>query len=150
MAAIVCPSSRTASFPARGPLVPLRSPLRGAVRAQGLVLPARPPARRQPSVTVRRRRAALALVAFAAIGALLGAGSLAGAGQAAAERNALPDPAVAVPVAATVHVVQPGDTLWTLARRLQPEGDVRPLVARLRAEHGPGPLVPGQRLRLAV
>ena len=150
MAAIVCPSARPASFPIRGPLVAGRPPLRRAARTQDLVLPARPPGRRQPSVTVRRRRAALALVAFASIGALLGAGSLAGAGQAAAERNVLPDPAAAVPVVATIHVVQPGDTLWSVARRLQPEGDVRPLVARLRAEHGPGPLVPGQRLRLAV
>jgi hypothetical protein len=55
-----------------------------------------------------------------------------------------------VPIAARIHVVQPGDTLWSLARLLQPDGDVRPLVARLQAEHGPGPLVPGERLRLAV
>jgi nucleoid-associated protein YgaU len=30
-----------------------------------------------------------------------------------------------------VHVVQPGDTLWTIARRAQPTGDVRPLVQYL-------------------
>jgi nucleoid-associated protein YgaU len=36
-----------------------------------------------------------------------------------------------------VYVVQPGDTLWSIARQAQPEGDVRPLVARLeRANHG--------------
>jgi nucleoid-associated protein YgaU len=34
-------------------------------------------------------------------------------------------------------VVQPGDTLWSIARQLQPTGDVRPLVHRLeRANHG--------------
>ena len=100
--------------------------------------------RRPPSVAVRRRQAVWALVVLAALGSLLGVGSLAGAGQAPA------DPAAAVPVASTTHVVQPGETLWSLARRLQPEGDVRPLVARLRAAHGGGPLVPGERLRLAV
>jgi hypothetical protein len=33
--------------------------------------------------------------------------------------------------------VQPGDTLWSIARSVQPAGDVRPLVHRLeRANHG--------------
>ena len=109
----------------------------------------RPPARHQPSVAVRRRRAASALVALVALGTLLGAGSLAGAGQAPAGPAAA-DRAAPVPVVASTYVVQPGDTLWTLGRRLQPEGDVRPLVARLLAVHGPGPLVPGERLSLAV
>jgi hypothetical protein len=86
-------------------------------------------------------------MAIAALGLLLGAGSLAGAGQGGAER---PHGAGGTPIVATVHVVQPGDTLWGLARLVQPEGDVRPLVARWRAEHGPGPLVPGERLRLPV
>jgi len=92
----------------------------------------------------------LALVATAACGLLLGVGSLAGAGQ----RPAPGQPAIvmvdATPVAAATHLVQPGDTLWSVARRLQPDGDVRPLVARLRAAAGGGQLVPGQRLRLAV
>jgi nucleoid-associated protein YgaU len=148
MAAIVCPSPRSASFSPRRPLAPVRPLPRRAAFAPRRIALARPPCRRQPSVAVRRRRAVVALVALAAIGVLLGVGSLAGAGRVAVERNPLPDPAAAVPVSATTHVVQPGDTLWSLARRLQPEGDVRPLVARLRAEHGPGPLVPGQRLRL--
>jgi len=120
------------------------------------IRPFRPAVRHQPSVAVRRRRATITLVVLAALGVLLGAGSLAGAGQApirqqvvaGAEVDALP--VVASSGAATTHVVQPGDTLWSLARRLQPEGDVRPLVARLRQAHGPGPLLPGERLRLAV
>ncbi len=109
-----------------------------------------PTGRRQPSAAVRRWQAGVVLSAIAVCGTLLGAGSLAGAGQATAPSHP-PAAAAAQPgPAAPVHVVQPGDTLWALGRRLQPEGDVRPLVARLRAASGGGPLVPGQRLRLAV
>ena len=45
-----------------------------------------------------------------------------------------------------VVVVQAGDTLWGIARRLAPGGDVRPVVDRLAAAHGTGPLQPGERL----
>ena len=115
--------------------------------------PSRPPSgrpanRSHPSAAGRRLRPAVAILAVAAAGTLLGAGSLAGAEQATEPRP--PEPAVQGPPAAASHVVQPGDTLWTLARRLQPEGDVRPLVARLRAATGGGALAPGQRIPLAV
>jgi LysM repeat protein len=34
-------------------------------------------------------------------------------------------------------IVQPGDTLWSIARRVQPAGDLRPLVDKLDAQrHG--------------
>jgi hypothetical protein len=42
--------------------------------------------------------------------------------------------------------VAPGDTLWTIARRLQPSGDVRPLVDRLAAAHGSTVLQVGERI----
>ncbi|MEO5680507.1 MAG: LysM domain-containing protein [Acidimicrobiales bacterium] len=102
--------------------------------------------RRQPSAVARRSLAAVALVA-AVVGTLLGAGSLAGAEQA---KPAPSDGAAATESAGATHLVQPGDTLWSLARRLQPDGDVRPLVARLRAAAGGGLLVPGQRIHLAA
>lgn len=47
---------------------------------------------------------------------------------------------------AATTVVRSGDTLWTIARRLQPTGDVRPLVDRLVGAHGADPLRPGERL----
>jgi len=47
-----------------------------------------------------------------------------------------------------VYVVQPGDTFWEIARRLQPGEDPRPLVARLVAAHGSASLVAGERLAL--
>lgn len=109
----------------------------------------RPTVRSHPSAAVCRRRAATTTVVLAALGILLGAGSLAGAGQAPSPTSAL-SRLDTRPVAAATHVVQPGDTFWSLARRIQPDGDVRPLVARLRAAHGPGPLQPGEALLLAV
>lgn len=50
-----------------------------------------------------------------------------------------------VPVA---YVVQPGDTVWEIARRLQPEGDVRPLVDRIADRTDGGALMVGQRIAL--
>ncbi len=47
-----------------------------------------------------------------------------------------------------VYVVRPGDTLWRIARRLQPLGDVRPLVRRLVAARAGSDLRPGERLVL--
>jgi nucleoid-associated protein YgaU len=110
----------------------------------------RPSDRRPPSAAVRQRRAASTLVVLAALGILLGAGSLAGAEQAPTGPPSRAGVSAATPVASAAYVVQPGDTLWTLGRRVQPQGDVRPLVARLLAVHGPGPLVPGERLSIAV
>jgi len=46
------------------------------------------------------------------------------------------------------YVVQPGDTLWGIARRVQPEGDVRSLVDRLVQANGGPDLTVGQHLAL--
>ena len=46
----------------------------------------------------------------------------------------------------TSYVVQPGDTLWSIARTVQPHGDVRPLVGQLRDGNGGAALVVGQVL----
>lgn len=108
------------------------------------------PVRHRPSrrAMYRRRRvlavAAVALfvlvlqVAVQLVAAWLGGGPLT-----ASE----PRPA-ATAAAGAVHVVQPGDTLWTLARRAQPTGDVRPLVGRLAAAQDGRALRPGQRIVL--
>jgi len=50
--------------------------------------------------------------------------------------------------AASVYVVQPGDTFWGIATRLHPGEDPRPLVARMVAAHGSPVLVAGERLPL--
>lgn len=94
--------------------------------------------RRRVSAKVRRRRVAAAGVAAVAVTLAL-----------------LPQPRPAsAPArlpgagAGTTYVVRPGDTLWTIATRVDPTGDPRPLVARLRAELGTYTIVPGERIRI--
>ena len=95
----------------------------------------------RPSKAVyRRRRLAVLLCAASLVGtAWLGVQQLTGsfgdgpltvAGQPVSELKI-------ENVARTRLIVQPGDTLWSLARRAQPTGDVRPLVDKLsKARHG--------------
>jgi hypothetical protein len=45
-------------------------------------------------------------------------------------------------------VVEPGDTLWVIARRLQPKGDVRATVDRLVKANGGADLHVGERISL--
>ena len=45
-----------------------------------------------------------------------------------------------------MHVVQPGDTLWTIAATIDTDGDVRDTVDRLAATNGGSALEVGQRL----
>ena len=98
---------------------------------------------RVPSRTYRRRRlaavvvvAGLALVAWATIGALGGALTASG--------RSVSDPGRRAPVA--VVEVGEGDTVWSIARRLQPSGDVRPLVDRLARARGGTVLQVGERI----
>lgn len=104
----------------------------------------RSPAGARPTARVyRRRRVAAATVAtLVAVTIVLVVGGLMasfGDGPLTASEGS-PAPAV--------YVVQPGDTFWEIARRLDPAGDPRPLVARLVAAHGTALLVPGDHLAL--
>jgi hypothetical protein len=83
--------------------------------------------------------AALLLLAGAAL-VLRAAGGLLTHGPPAA-------PAHRSPVSGA-YVVRPGDTVWSVARTLQPDGDIRPLVDRLVAERGGTGLVAGEVLQL--
>jgi type IV secretory pathway protease TraF len=102
------------------------------------------------AATYRRRRlAALVVVVGLAIAAWTALGALGGVLTApvrsaphGAEGLRGPNPVGG----ATVVDVAPGDTLWSIARRLQPEGDPRPLVDRLAASNGGAVVRAGDRL----
>jgi hypothetical protein len=66
----------------------------------------------------------------------------------ASERAAGPSLEPLSSVEGEVYVVQPGDTLWTIARRLAPDDDPRPLVAEIRSRHGGAEVDVGDRLDL--
>jgi len=57
-------------------------------------------------------------------------------------------PGAMAPAAQRSYVVQPGDTLWSVARGLRPTGDVRPLVGHLSRQTGGKTLRVGQRIAL--
>lgn len=107
-----------------------------------------PTGRRLSRTAIYRRRRVLVVVAlflavfFLVLAARAALGALGGGPLAAPETPA------GSRAAAAVYVVQPGDTYWTIARRLQPSGDVRTLVDRLSSEHAGAPLQPGEQLAI--
>ena len=91
-------------------------------------------------VFLRRRVGVLfAVICLAILGLSVASTPFADAGQGSANDAA---------VGGNVVIVQPGDTLWTLARGVQPNGDVRPLVAQLARSHGGSSLRAGDRIAL--
>jgi hypothetical protein len=118
----------------------------------------RPVGRQHPAVYQRRRLGVLVAavtvvvigyLALTGLGALLSphrAGAAAAGASAGASASAAPVAPAEPAAAPAVYVVQPGDTLWSIARRLRPSGDVRPLVDALADRAGSGPLVAGQAL----
>ncbi len=96
-----------------------------------------------PAVYWCRRLVAALIVVGLASALWAGLGALGGA-LTVSERSSPLGGAGADPV----YVVQPGDTLWTLARRLDPGGDPRPLVDSLVASRGGATLQVGERISL--
>ena len=123
-----------------------------AITYPQLVRPVRPVRNRpQPDAVYVRRRlvvAALFLGILLSLSWMLGA--LGGGPLTASERGSTPATATLrmAPVAQTTHVVEPGDTLWSIARQLAPEGDVRPVVDALAAHRDGRPLQVGERIVL--
>lgn len=101
---------------------------------------------RLPAAVYRRRRALVAMVAALAVTALLVVGR---AGQ-VPPGEANPWPArgeVTLPAdLPAVYVVQPGDTLWDIARAAAPGADPRLLVQELAEAAGGATLEPGQEI----
>ena len=100
---------------------------------------------RQKVARTRRRR----LLLGATVAAILVALALPWGG-AGGHTLAPPGPVLA---GATVshhvaYVVQPGDTMWSIAVRLDPSADPRSVVAQLEAQVGSDTLEAGQRIQL--
>ena len=162
MAAVIAvPHRRTVHTPEVSPLTsrPTLHVIDGGRRgARAYARTQRPAGRLHPAVYQRRRLGVLvATVTVVAIGylALTGLGALlsphsAGAAAAGAPAHAVASAAPVAPAhaatAPAVYVVQPGDTLWSIARQLHPSGDIRPLVDALADRAGSGPLVAGEAL----
>lgn len=103
-------------------------------------------ARRRRAMYLRRRvgAAVIALVVVAAVAlAAAGASSLLSTDASPASAPA----SATAPVGAT-YVVQPGDTLWSIAGSIGAEGDVRAVVHELSERTGGSVLQPGQRIPL--
>jgi nucleoid-associated protein YgaU len=99
--------------------------------------------RRRPSPAVYRRRriavllCAVAVAVFGWLGLHWLTGVLGDGPLTVAEQPGSSVMLDAKLVTSTRTIVQSGDTLWSIARRVQPSGDVRPLVAKLEAQrHG--------------
>jgi nucleoid-associated protein YgaU len=114
------------------------------------ISPRRELVRRHPASVYRRRRL---VVAALLLGALLAGswvlGALGGGSLTASEAGSTTAVELRMePVSQATHVVAPGDTLWSIARQLVPEGDVRPVVDSLAAHRNGRPLQVGERITL--
>lgn len=130
------PHTRPTTVPP-GPPAPPRPALR-------VIEGGRAPGRVAQRAVYRRRRLVAAVVALVAVAALV---LLANAVLVRTAGGGAPAP-VAGTSSGAVHVVQPGDTLWSIAQGLDPAGDVRLVVDRLVDLNGRAPLTVGQRLQL--
>lgn len=143
-------------------VVPLRAPRSGSPATRRVARPigaVRPGAVGRPRASVDLTRQArdvrphrggvarIVVAACLAVVALTGVTALAVGGPAP---GPVPVSApVATPVAAeagNVWVVQPGDSLWSIAAAVAPGADLRPVVDELAARTGGGSLQPGQRI----
>jgi hypothetical protein len=93
---------------------------------------------------LRRRLAAVGLALGLVVVTAEAGAALGGSPLAAPERH----PTAAVQASPTVQpvVVRPGDSLWTIAERLAPGEDPRPVVDEVQAARHGAPLVAGETI----
>ena len=129
VAIATAPSHRPSSRPSRPVLVVL------------------PPVTRPGARIYRRRRLAVLAAALSVL--VLPALVFAASGSSTSVTPASAPVAPAVAPASPVYIVQPGDTLWSIAHTVDPHADPRDVVDHLVELNGSGALQPGQRLRLS-
>jgi len=103
----------------------------------------------RPTRIRRRRLAALVLVVGLAVLLAVGLGAVADLAEVGAT-GPQPVSGQPAPVAGQTYVVQPGDTLWTIAEEIAPGDDPRPVVDALRDANGGPELEVGTELILDV
>lgn len=97
--------------------------------------------RRPSAVVLRRRRLAAAVVALVlVITVVVGATAL----------LTRPAAAGALPSGRVTHLVEPGDTYWSVAAGLDHDGDLRVFVDRLVDANGGRPLIAGERIEVPL
>ena len=118
----------------------------GAARRQSVVDVHGPAPVLSPAVYRRRR-----FLVSVALGLIVSALSLLGGELIGRVTGTTGAPVVAAVGEPVVHVVQPGDTLWSIAGSINPEGrDLRSTVDRLVEAAGGPVLQPGQRIVLPL
>jgi len=117
--------------------------------AGGAAVVATPQRVANPAALYRRRRLGVLvalIIGFVAVSSLVGGtGVLQGIVAPAEASGGEP---VAVAEASFTHVVQPGDTLWSVVGDLDIDGDLRAAVHAVAEANGGATLVPGQVLDL--
>ena len=125
------------------PVAPLRALEPGRRDPRGASSQCHP----SPAVLRRRRVVALAALVLLLMGVWFGLqaalGRIGGSPLATADA-----PGGLQPAASRTWIVRPGDTLWSIALAVDPNGDVRPLVDQLAAEVGTTALYPGEAIAL--
>ena len=96
---------------------------------------------RRVSAGVRRRRALLAMMGLALALLAFPLGGFGGASHTA-------ESASAAQIHGSTYIVQPGDSLWTIAERVDPKGDPRPLVSEMASKLGSYTVVPGEQITI--
>ena len=124
-----------------GPSGPTRPPLR-------VLEGGRAPGQLAQRAVYRRRRLLALTLALVVVVAVTLLATAAVARIAGGAPSAAGGPSSGVAAAAPTVVVQPGDTLWSIAAAVAPDADVRITVDQLIALNGSSPIVPGQELVL--